>query len=88
VLGTGAEIPLQPVEKTVVKQFVFLEPMEVHGGADSQPPCSPQRTPGQSKWMCPEGSCSPWRVHTGAGSWQKLQPAEEPTQKLQPVRAQ
>jgi len=31
---TGAEIPLQPVEKTVVGQAVPLQPMEVHGGAD------------------------------------------------------
>jgi len=30
----GAEIPLQPVEKTMVRQAVPLQPMEVHGGAD------------------------------------------------------
>lgn len=23
--------------------------------------------------MCPEGSCSPWRTHAGADSWQELQ---------------
>ncbi|KAK4810494.1 hypothetical protein QYF61_004274, partial [Mycteria americana] len=33
-LGAGAEIPLQPVEKTMVKQIVPLQPMEVYGGAD------------------------------------------------------
>ncbi|GAB0187099.1 epimerase family protein SDR39U1 [Grus japonensis] len=32
--GGGAEIPLQPVEKTMVRQAVPLQPMEVHGGAD------------------------------------------------------
>ena len=32
--GTGAEIPLQPVEKTMVRKAVPLQPMEVHGGAD------------------------------------------------------
>jgi len=32
--GTRAEIPLQPVEKTVVRQVVPLKPMEVHSGAD------------------------------------------------------
>jgi len=32
--GTGAEIPLQPVEKTVGRQAVPLQSMEVHGGAD------------------------------------------------------
>jgi len=32
--GTGAEIPLQPMEKTMVRQAVPLQPMEVHGGTD------------------------------------------------------
>jgi len=32
--GSGAEIPLQPVEQTVVRQAVPLQPMAVHGGAD------------------------------------------------------
>ncbi|GAB0208407.1 mitochondrial enolase superfamily member 1 [Grus japonensis] len=32
--GAGAEIPLQPVVKTMVKQAVPLQPMEVHSGAD------------------------------------------------------
>jgi len=31
---TRAEIPLQPVEKTMVRQAVPLQPMEVLGGAD------------------------------------------------------
>lgn len=26
--------------------------------------------------MCPEGSCSLWRAHAGAGSWRDLQPME------------
>jgi len=32
--GIGAEIPLQPVMKTMVRQAVPLEFMEVHGGAE------------------------------------------------------
>ena len=32
--GAGAEIPLQPMVKTMVRQAVPLQPMEVHGGAD------------------------------------------------------
>jgi len=32
--GTGAEIPLQPMGKTTVRQAVPLQPMEVHGDAD------------------------------------------------------
>jgi len=31
--GTGAEIPLHPVEKTMARQAVPMQPMEVHGGA-------------------------------------------------------
>jgi len=32
--GTGAEVPLQPVEQTMVRQAVPLKRREVHGGAD------------------------------------------------------
>ena len=32
--GAGAEIPLQPGGKTMVRQAVPRQPMEVHGGAD------------------------------------------------------
>ena len=32
--GAGAEILLQPVLNTMVRQAVPLQPMEVHGGAD------------------------------------------------------
>jgi len=32
--GAGAEIPLQPVMKTMVRQVVPLQPMEIHGAAD------------------------------------------------------
>jgi len=31
--GAGAEIPLQLMEQTTVRQAVSLQPMEVHGGA-------------------------------------------------------
>ena len=31
---TGAEVPLQPMEKTMVRQALPLQPMEVHSGAD------------------------------------------------------
>ena len=32
--GARAEIPLQPMVKTMVRQAVPLQPMEVHSGAD------------------------------------------------------
>lgn len=34
------------------------------------------RTLCQSRWMCPEGSCSLWRTRILVGSWQELQPME------------
>jgi len=33
-VSTRAVIPLQPVEKTMVRQAVALQSMEVHGGAE------------------------------------------------------
>ncbi|GAB0209984.1 acid sphingomyelinase-like phosphodiesterase 3b [Grus japonensis] len=35
--GTRAKIPLQPMVKTMVKQAVPLQPMEVNSGADIHP---------------------------------------------------
>jgi len=32
--GAGAQIPLQPMEQTMVRQAAPLQPMEVHSGAD------------------------------------------------------
>ena len=32
--GARADIPLQPMVKTMVRQAVPLQPREVHGGAD------------------------------------------------------
>ena len=32
--GAGAEIPLQPMVKIMVRQIVPLQPLQVHGGAD------------------------------------------------------
>jgi len=32
--GARAQIPLQPMEQTMVRQAVHLQPMEVHSGAD------------------------------------------------------
>ncbi|KAK4824024.1 hypothetical protein QYF61_009615 [Mycteria americana] len=54
--GTRAEIPLQPLVKTMVRQAVPLQPMEVTGGADIT--CSLWRTPHKSRWV-PEGGCDP-----------------------------
>lgn len=35
--GDGAEIPLQPLEKTMLEQVVPLQPREIHSGADIHP---------------------------------------------------
>ncbi|KAK4827692.1 hypothetical protein QYF61_020826 [Mycteria americana] len=79
--GAGAEIPLQPVEKTMVRQVVRLQPMEVHGGADiylqpMEDPMleqvdmpkkgyDPTDSPCWSRLLA--GPVTPWReTHTGA----------------------
>jgi len=57
-LDAGAEsLPLQLVMKTMMRQVVPLQSMEVHGGADThlQPM---EGTPRRSRWM-PEGGCDP-----------------------------
>jgi len=80
--GIGAEIPLQLVEKTMVRRAVPLQPMEVHGGAGTylQPMedptleqvdepkrcCDPVERPCYSRLSA--GPVEPWRgAHTGAG---------------------
>lgn len=73
VLGMKAEIPLQPVQKVMVKQVVLLEPMEMHSRAD--PPCSSWRfhDRGSGSALKKTAACG---ASLGAGSWQKLQPVE------------
>ena len=52
--GAEVEIALQPVEKTMVRQAVPLQPMEDYNGADIHPAdCGPW----WKRWMCPVGSC-------------------------------
>jgi len=55
--GTEAEVPLQPVLKTVVRQAVPLQPMEVHGGADIH--MQPREDPTPQHMDVPEGGCDP-----------------------------
>jgi len=71
--------PLELMMKTMVRQVVPLQPMEVHSGADLhlQPM---EGTPCQSRWM-PEGACDP----VGNLRWSRFLPGpvalwrEEPT---------
>ncbi|KAK4822884.1 hypothetical protein QYF61_021103 [Mycteria americana] len=63
---TGAEIPLQPVVKTMVRQAVPLQPMEVHGGADIHLQLVEDPTPEQVD--VPEGGCDP----VGNLCWSRL----------------
>ena len=63
--GGGAEIPLQPVGKTMVRQVVPLQPREVHGEQIST--CSPGRTPRRSRWV-PKGGCDPM----GTPRWSRV----------------
>ncbi|GAB0176179.1 epimerase family protein SDR39U1 [Grus japonensis] len=63
--GTRAEIPLQPLEKTMVRQAVSLQPIELMVEQISS--CSPWRTPRWSRWM-PKGGCDP----VGSLRWSRL----------------
>ncbi|GAB0205881.1 acid sphingomyelinase-like phosphodiesterase 3b [Grus japonensis] len=64
--GTRAEIPLQPLEKTMVRQAVPLQPMEGHGGADIHLQLVEDPTPEQVE--APEGGCDP----VGSPHWSKF----------------
>ncbi|GAB0204021.1 epimerase family protein SDR39U1 [Grus japonensis] len=64
--GTGAEIPLQPVVKTIVKQAVPLQPMKVDGGADIH--LQPAEDPTLEQVDVPEGGCDP----VGSQCWSRL----------------
>ena len=52
-----AEIPLQPVRKTMVRQAVHLQPREVHSGADIH--LQPVEDPTPEQVDVPEGGCDP-----------------------------
>ncbi|GAB0184750.1 AN1-type zinc finger protein 5-like [Grus japonensis] len=64
--GAGAEIPLQPMEKTMVKQAVPLQPMEDDGGADIH--LQPMEDPMPEQVDAPKGGCDP----VGSLCWSKL----------------
>ena len=64
--GAGAEIPLQPVGKTMVRQAVPLQPMEVHGGADIH--LQPMEDPTPEQVDAPKGGCDP----VGSPCWSRL----------------
>ncbi|KAK4810722.1 hypothetical protein QYF61_007696 [Mycteria americana] len=55
--GTGAEIPLQPVVKTMVRQTIPLQPMEVNGGAYIH--LQPVEDPTTKQVDTPEEGCGP-----------------------------
>ncbi|KAM9590913.1 uncharacterized protein ACIBXB_005945 [Morphnus guianensis] len=55
--AAGAEIPLQLVVKTMVRQAVPLQPMEVHGGADLH--LQPVEDPTPEQVDAPKGGCDP-----------------------------
>ncbi|GAB0209312.1 AN1-type zinc finger protein 5-like [Grus japonensis] len=64
--GTRAEIPLQSVEKTMVRQAVPLQPMEVNGGADIH--LQPMEDPIPEQVDTPEGGFDP----VGSPQWSKF----------------
>ncbi|KAK4830770.1 hypothetical protein QYF61_013259 [Mycteria americana] len=70
--GAGAEIPLQPVEKTVVMQVVPLQLMEDHSGGDIHI-AAHGGLHGRAGVCALKKAVTP-SAHTGAGSWQDLWP--------------
>ncbi|GAB0207243.1 EH domain-containing protein 4 [Grus japonensis] len=64
--GARAEIPLQPVVKTMVKQAVPLQPMEDDGGAYIQ--LKPVEDPTPEQVEVPKGGCDP----VGSPCWSRL----------------
>ncbi|PKU43609.1 suppression of tumorigenicity 5 protein isoform x4 [Limosa lapponica baueri] len=68
--GVRAEIPLQPVVKTMVRQAVPMQPM-VPPWWSIYPPavCGAPRTRAGG---CPKDAVTLWEARAGAGSWQDL----------------
>ncbi|GAB0192682.1 hypothetical protein GRJ2_001733500 [Grus japonensis] len=64
--GTGAEIPLQPVEKTMVRQAIPLQPMEDDDGADIH--LQPVEDPTSEQVDALTGGCDPM----GSLCWSRL----------------
>ncbi|GAB0206054.1 AN1-type zinc finger protein 5-like [Grus japonensis] len=73
----GAEIPLQPLQKTMVRQAVPMQPKEVHGGAEI--PLQPMEDPRLEQVEAPEGGCDPvGRVsHNPVAPWREEPTAEQ-----------
>ncbi|GAB0180290.1 AN1-type zinc finger protein 5-like [Grus japonensis] len=63
------------MEKTMVRQAVPLQPMEVDGGADIH--LQPVEDPTPEQVEAPKGGCGPWEAQAGAGPWQDLWPCGE-----------
>ncbi|GAB0202867.1 hypothetical protein GRJ2_002752300 [Grus japonensis] len=66
VPGIEAEVPLQPLEKTMVRQAVPLQPMEDDGGADIH--LQPMEDPTLEQVEAPEEGCDP----VGSPCWSRL----------------
>ncbi|GAB0187535.1 AN1-type zinc finger protein 5-like [Grus japonensis] len=64
--GTGAEIPLQPMVKTMVRQAVPLQLMEDDGGADIH--LQPMKDPMLEQVDASKGGCDPM----GSPCWSRL----------------
>ncbi|KAJ7402004.1 protein pxr1-like [Pitangus sulphuratus] len=62
----GAEIPLQPVVKTMVGAAVPLQPMEDHG--DAKIHLQPMKEPTLEQGGATERVVNPWETHAGTGT--------------------
>lgn len=73
--GTRIGIPLQPMERNMVKWFVPLLPIE--DSVDAHLQTAAWVNPTAQQVGSPEGSCNPWKAHTGTTSWWVLWPHGE-----------
>ena len=64
--GTRAEIPLQPLMKTMVRQAVTLQPTEVNSGADMH--LQPMEDPTPEQVNAPKEGCDPM----GSPCWNRF----------------
>ena len=68
--GAGAEIPLQPVVQTMVRQLCTCSPWS--STVEQRSACGLWSTPHWHRGMCLKKAVTPGEACAGAGSWQDL----------------
>lgn len=69
-LSTRAEIPPQPTVKTMVRQDLPLQSIEIHGGAEIH--LQPTEGTHTGAGGYPKKAVTPWETRAGTCSWHDL----------------